>query len=41
MEEEAQGSRVFLDVKGAFPNAVIPCLIHDMRQEGVPKKVTD
>jgi ribonuclease HI len=32
---------LFLDVKGAFPNAVIPCLIHDMRQEGVPKKATD
>src|SRR6202522_1223689 len=23
---------LFLDVKGAFPNAVIPCLIHNMRQ---------
>src|ERR1700678_68322 len=32
---------LFLDVKGAFPNAVIPCLIHDMRQEGVPKAITD
>src|SRR5271168_2650149 len=32
---------LFLDVKGAFPNAVIPCLVHDMRQEGVPKKATD
>jgi hypothetical protein len=32
---------LFLDVKGAFPNAVVPCLVHDMRQEGVPKKATD
>jgi len=32
---------LFLDVKGAFPNAVIPCLVHDMREKGIPKKVTD
>src|SRR5271168_1655579 len=32
---------LFLDVKGAFPNAVIPRLVHDMRLEGVPKTITD
>ena len=32
---------LFLDVKGAFPNAVIPCLVHDMRNRGIPKKFTD
>jgi hypothetical protein len=24
---------LFLDMKGAFPNAVIPCLVHDMNDE--------
>ena len=32
---------VFLDVKGAFPNTVIECLLHDMRDFGIPKKYTD
>ncbi|KJA19536.1 hypothetical protein HYPSUDRAFT_109586, partial [Hypholoma sublateritium FD-334 SS-4] len=32
---------IFMDVKGAFPNTVIPVLAHDMRKRGIPKRFTD
>jgi hypothetical protein len=34
-------SVLFHDITGAFPNTVIPVLIHDMRCNGVPKEYTD
>jgi Reverse transcriptase (RNA-dependent DNA polymerase) len=30
---------LFLDIKGAFPNAVPKCLEHNMRKRGVPTKL--
>ncbi|KZP19632.1 hypothetical protein FIBSPDRAFT_670094, partial [Athelia psychrophila] len=30
-----------LDISGAFPNTVIPVLIHNMRRKGVPVEITD
>jgi len=32
---------LFLDVKGAFPNTVVEVLLHDMRNAGVPKVITN
>ena len=32
---------LFLDVKGAFPNTVVEVLLHDMRNAGIPKIITD
>ena len=32
---------LFLDIQGAYPNVVIPMLIHEMRKRGVPKAYTD
>lgn len=34
-------SALFLDIQGAYPNVVVPMLIHEMRSRGVPKKYTD
>jgi hypothetical protein len=34
-------SALFLDIQGAFPNTVIPRLIHNMRVRGIPAEYTD
>lgn len=34
-------SALFLDIQGAYPNVVVPMLIHEMRSRGVPKRYTD
>jgi hypothetical protein len=34
-------SALFLDIQGAFPNTVIPRLVHNMRIRGIPKEYTD
>ncbi|KZP11271.1 hypothetical protein FIBSPDRAFT_699531, partial [Athelia psychrophila] len=30
-----------LDISGAFPNTVIPMLVHNMREKGIPVELTD
>ncbi|KZP09961.1 hypothetical protein FIBSPDRAFT_699685, partial [Athelia psychrophila] len=30
-----------LDISGAFPNTVIPVLIHDLRKRGIPVEITN
>lgn len=34
-------SALFLDISGAYPNVVIPKLIHNMRKRGVPEEYTE
>jgi hypothetical protein len=34
-------SVLFLDIQGAFPNTVIPRLVHNMRNSGIPREYTD
>lgn len=34
-------SALFLDIQGAFPNTVIPRLVHNMRIRGVPEEYTN
>lgn len=34
-------SGLFLDISGAFPNTVIPVLIHNMRMRRIPVEFTD
>lgn len=34
-------SALFLDIQGAYPNVVVPLLIHEMRKRGIPKVYTD
>lgn len=34
-------SGLFLDISGAFPNTVIPVLVHNMRKRGVQVEITD
>lgn len=34
-------SALFLDIQGAFPNMVIPQLIHNLRVKGIPLEYTD
>ncbi|VDC03412.1 unnamed protein product [Peniophora sp. CBMAI 1063] len=40
-QEKKVVSVLFLDIKGAFPNAVPEVLIHDMRMRRIPKAITD
>jgi len=34
-------SALFLDIQGAFPNTVIPRLVHNLRVRGIPTEYTD